>query len=186
MLDFIGNYINAGRIFEYLSSYGTDVTLDAARKKPVFYYDNGCEVTFEHSTVETLEMLKLEVPSDSILVAEFFSLVAKLGRCPTISEMQGRSKYSIRQYLERYGQWANFMDRVSRLDLDLNLRPLEWPQRFANFGPSDFADLVDAESSELVTLLGEVKLLIKELESSFLSLGRVKFLQLDVIFYSSC
>ena len=54
VLDFIGNYINAGRIFEYLSSYGTDVTLDAARKKPVFYYDNGCEVTFDHSTVETL------------------------------------------------------------------------------------------------------------------------------------
>ena len=34
--------------------------------------------------------------------------------------------------------------------------------------------------------LGEVKLLIKELESSFLSLGQLKFLQLDVIFYSSC
>ena len=49
-------------------------------------------------------MLRLEVPSDSILVAEFFSLVAKSGRCPTMSEMQGSVKFFnifICQYLER-------------------------------------------------------------------------------------
>ena len=40
---------------------------------------------------------------------------------------------------------VNLWHRISRLDLDLNLCAIGVAVRFANFGPSDFADLVDAD-----------------------------------------
>lgn len=171
VLDFIGNYINADKIIEYLSAYGNTFEVDDLRHKPIFYYDNGCRVTFERAAIDVITILKANVPSDSELVEHFFSVYKKLGRCPTIADIQRDDKYKMKHYLERYGNWQAFLDRILVLDNTIDLKSLELSTKLDNTEIEEYANLLEQNESQFINLLQQLAQVMEGLENDFVSLS---------------
>lgn len=146
VLDFIGNYVSADKVIDYLSSYGGAVSLGGLMQKPVFHYDNGNEIHFERSALDTISVLNPTAISDLDLVSDFSTLYSLLGHMPTIPEIQQRGRFKVHHYVERYGSWGAFVERLRRL------YPEDFEAGAAGIGPMNDADLeeyVDALDEDM-------------------------------------
>jgi len=154
VLDFIGNYINADKLIDYLGSYGTEISLEQVNgEKPTYYFDNGCRIEFEQAAVDLIIKLNRNIIAEDALIRDFYLLCKKLGKAPSIIEIQLYGMYKICNYLERYGDWNTFLERIIHLSPELDISSLEWPAKFKDIEVQEYADMIDSDSSQFMNLL---------------------------------
>ena len=171
VLDFIGNYVNAGRVVEYLASVGGGLTVGAGYEKPLFSYDNGCEVHFEQAALDVISVATIDAPDENSLIAEFFQIYGRLMRTPTLNEVQCGGRYAIRHYVARFGTWTRFLERVHHYEPALDLGQLAWPRRFRESKVEDLCAFLDERSDEFRDLLLGVRIGLVEVMADFDALG---------------
>ena len=114
VLDFIGNYMRANLIRDYLAKEKKVVETGEgkARKRKIEHtYSTGCEVHFDEKVeeilnrqdAETLEVGKLE------LTQAYYALAETLGRKPARAEMDARGEYKSARYAQVFGSWSRFI-----------------------------------------------------------------------------
>ncbi len=157
VLDFIGNYLNADKIIDYIGeASGIDLSLENLKKKPVYYYDNGCEVNFDQQAVDTIALLNPHLINTAPVVDDFFQLIQFLGRVPTISEIQMHGKYKMKDYIEKYGSWGQFLDHIRSIDPKINLESLTWPASISGTDLDEYANVLDSNFDEFIDVVQRI------------------------------
>jgi superfamily II DNA or RNA helicase len=163
VLDFIGNYVNAERVTDYLAEMGAEVSLERLKKKPILHFDNGCSVSFQAEVIDTILHLDQSAVRGDALVKEYFELQRRLGRVPTALELGSMGRYRLRQYIATFGTWRTFLDRLRRIDPEVNLEAMEWPGDLGDASADRVAALCDSESVDFKDELVECSRRLQEL-----------------------
>ncbi|MBI5100175.1 MAG: DEAD/DEAH box helicase [Nitrospirae bacterium] len=171
ILDYIGNYVNADKIVEYLSSYGKTLTLNDLKMKPLFYFDNGCRVEFEQSSIDMLTALNINIPSEDSLLKAFFELCIKLRRTPTMPEIQSQCKYKIKNYLEKYITWNNFIERIRTLNSEIDTTNLQVTRELSLEKAEEYAELLDHDFAEFKEEIIQCLDAVNSVKDKFINIG---------------
>jgi superfamily II DNA or RNA helicase len=172
VLDFIGNYVNAQRIAEYLSDMGASTSLAELRKKPVLHFDTGCDVSFHVDVVDTLLHLDQAAVRGDVLISEYFQLKQRLRRQPTVSDMVASSTYRLRQYVACFGSWSSFIARLRTIAPDEDTTRLNWPSALSDASADVLATLADPDGPEFRDLLEESASQLSDLLADFAALSQ--------------
>jgi hypothetical protein len=128
-------------------------------------------VIFRREAVDVITNLTELVPTDLMLTKQFGALVAKLRRCPSVSELQALPRVSVQQYIARYGSWQNALDRLRQLFPDLDFGRLAMPSVLEGLELSEYADVIDSNQSYVRSLGLILKARLLAASEAFLAVG---------------
>lgn len=171
VLDFIGNYVNAERITDYLTEMGTPVSLDDLKEKPVLHFDTGCAVSFQAEVIDTILHLDQKAVTGEALVQGYFGLQQRLGRQPTTSDLVASGGFRLRQYIACYGTWGDFVARLRKLAPEQEFSGIEWPEVLRDASVDRLTSLCDPDSEDFRDLLDESALQLEALFNAFALAG---------------
>lgn len=119
VLDFIGNYKKANRVRAYLQSLqGSDSQQLDAGDKPEYNYPLGCEVHFDEEVIEIFKQQE-GITKDDLLEA-YIEVKERLGRQPTVTDINEYGEYAQFYYIKLFGSWNKFLESVGEIG---NLSP---------------------------------------------------------------
>ncbi|MDP2308945.1 MAG: DEAD/DEAH box helicase family protein [Pseudomonadota bacterium] len=166
VLDFIGNYVKADRILEYLGGYRDDGN-QGPLTKPKYLFDNGCSVTFDTSVYDLITKTAVNAHTHAAILQDFFAIRTKLRRTPTLADIHKNSRYSVASYLAVFNGWGAFVSRVLELDATIDARQLQWPDRLQGRELDSYADILECEPEYFDELLERLLSAWKELALGF-------------------
>lgn len=119
ILDFIGNYKRANFVRQYLSTSVIEKTKvgSNAFEKFEYFYNPKCKVFFEDEVQEFLNIQDEQnhnINEDDLIDA-YFELKTKLGRKPTMQEVNNEGKYKVSKYSSVFGSWIKFLRTIGEL-----------------------------------------------------------------------
>jgi superfamily II DNA or RNA helicase len=111
VLDFIGNYKQAGKVREYLEGLNArdEKTLDKDGK-PEYHYPYGCEVKFDKEVIELFKEQEGVTKED--LLTNYIKVKEALGKQPTIGDINQNGDYTAYYYIKAFGAWNVFLESV--------------------------------------------------------------------------
>lgn len=126
ILDFIGNYVNAFEKREWLEPFAASTGSRAGVHKPVFNYTPVNMVEFDEKVVSLFEMQKeaLRGWTEQDLIDNFYETERNMQKAGVFKDREFKSvgvrdikdrrfsKISLRQYLNKFGSWNNFLDYI--------------------------------------------------------------------------
>lgn len=116
-LDFIGDFIGAERIPDYIKgAYFMHQEFSENLDKPILYYDCGIVVEFSSEVAAMMYSRTTKISLDSELVSDFFDVWGRIRRTPTILSVNIFGKIDPFVYVKTYGNWVNTVERMQRLD----------------------------------------------------------------------
>ncbi len=177
VLDFIGNYVNADKVGDYLSDAGGVAFKDSIRgARPVLNYDNGCEVTFTRSAVDVVATIGRSAARDDQLMGALSRLYEAYGRCPSFAEVCSAGRYAVDQYIRRYGTWDAAVDRFEKLigDVgDVDVSALRMPVLLRNASSEEDADTISLNAELVIGSLLDSLAAGKRAWMAFVALSKV-------------
>jgi superfamily II DNA or RNA helicase len=117
ILDFIGNYKRANQIRKFLAKNATVVEGEENgrfKRKVVYEYSTGCEVTFDESSQQILDRQDAEelgITKEDLKEA-YFSLAERLGRKPSHTDLDSEGEYKSGKYVQIFGSWIAFLREI--------------------------------------------------------------------------
>lgn len=119
ILDFIGNYKRANLVRQYLSKGVSEKTKDGSNafEKFEYEYNPKCKVVFDDEVQAVLDYQDEQnhnINEDDLTDA-YFDLKTKLGRKPTIEDINNEGKYKVSKYAAVFGSWIKFLRSVGEI-----------------------------------------------------------------------
>jgi len=112
VLDFIGNYINAYKIKEWIKFFTKG--LNTRPPKPEYHY-NIPQVWFHHKVIDLFEYQESRNITKEKLIQEYWRMKKLLGRRPIYTDfcyVGHKSIYSAKAYENYFGSWSNFLKHI--------------------------------------------------------------------------
>lgn len=119
ILDFIGNYKRANLVRQYLSKGVSEKTKDGSNAFDKFEYEYNpkCKVMFDDEVQAVLDYQDEQnhnINEDDLTDA-YFDLKTKLGRKPTMEDINNEGKYKVSKYAAVFGSWIKFLRSVGEI-----------------------------------------------------------------------
>ncbi|MDA0835651.1 MAG: DEAD/DEAH box helicase family protein [Planctomycetota bacterium] len=166
VLDFIGNYRGAEHISGYLSALGGPRKEGAGSLKPIYYYDNGCSVTFTEEAIEAISAIGSRIKSDIDIVKKIFAWAAWRSRLPSFCDILDMNDIKVAEIFAAYGSWQEFVSRLKSLDNSWNFADIDLPADLADLNWDQIGEYLDQDHGLLNNALASIGALAPELLDS--------------------
>lgn len=119
ILDFISNYQRANYVRQYLSTKVTVKNKEGSNafEKNIYEYNPKCEVYFEDSVQEILDLqdeMDHEVNRDDLIDA-YYNVMTEIKRKPSIDDINKYGKYKSGKYISSFGSWMKFLREIGEV-----------------------------------------------------------------------
>lgn len=109
ILDFIGNYVNAYKIKNWLGITGE---IGIGRPpKPIYKYSVQ-KVFFDKKVIDLFEYQESKILDKQKLIQNYFDVKKKIKKQPRIKDMDKYGKYSSGSYTNYFGSWMKFLKAI--------------------------------------------------------------------------
>ena len=119
ILDFIGNYKRANFVRQYLAKNVKEKTKQGSNafEKFEYEYNPKCVVKFDDEVQQILDYQDEQnhnINEDDLIDA-YFDLKTKIGRKPTMEDINTDGKYKTSKYASVFGSWFQFLTKIGEI-----------------------------------------------------------------------
>lgn len=158
VLDFIGNYRGAEHVYSYLARVAAPDQSVGPCNKPVFFFDNGCQVSFSEEAIKAIASVGVKVKTDIDIVKKVFAWAGKKSRLPSFADVVTMADMRVSDIYSVYGCWRQFVTRLRSLDDSWDTADIELPDIVNELTLDEIGEYLDEDRGLLESTLSAIRI----------------------------